>query len=334
MTRCKTVRGVEAILPRSMRGGMNKDPAEGPSHLSKEGLDEFLQKNLQCPTCHGGLTGSTHGYSCEGCAATYRQVGPYIDFLGSVNPLLAMAETKFADEYEIEVTPYWDALCEVTDGFSASLPHRFEKFLTQPARCLDVGLSILAGGRIRPHLLAYHQILSVYCGLEPDSEQLVCSDERLFVGRAIGELLPFRDEVFDLVLIHSVLDHCFDYGRALDEAVRVLATGGLVSVILNNDGSWAKIMFPWETQRRRMLAAGHHHAFFTPKKMEMEMRRRELELVKVDGLRYLILPTAALNGLTFVSGSSASRVIAMIDRLGNRLAPTLGGDFHMLFRKL
>jgi len=165
------------MLPQSMRRA-NTWAAEGPSYLSKEGLDGFLEKHLRCPVCQGRLTGSAHGYSCDACAATYSRVGSYVDFLGSDNPLLAKVETNFANEYEVEITPYWEALCEVTGG------------------------------------------------IEPDVDQLVCSDERLFVGRAVGEMLPFGDAVFDLVLIHSVLDHCFNYGRALDEAVRVLTRGG------------------------------------------------------------------------------------------------------------
>jgi len=57
------------------------------------------------------------------------------------------------------------------------------------------------------------------------------------------------------------------------------------------------------------------------------MQRRGLELVEVDGLRYLMLPTTALNGLAYVSGPRTPQVIAAIDRLGNTLAPKLGGIF-------
>lgn len=52
----------------------------------------------------------------------------------------------------------------------------------------------------------------------------------LFV-EGFGEHLPYRDGVYDIVLIKAALDHCADPAQVLAESLRVLRPGGLLLVI-------------------------------------------------------------------------------------------------------
>jgi ubiquinone/menaquinone biosynthesis C-methylase UbiE len=45
-----------------------------------------------------------------------------------------------------------------------------------------------------------------------------------------GESLPFGDASFDCVMFNTSLDHILDWRRAIDEARRVLVSGGLLYI--------------------------------------------------------------------------------------------------------
>ncbi len=313
---------------------MNSQASAGAdSQLCREALVGFLERSLACPKCRTGLMAGRDGYLCYPCGTNFPRLGSYVDFLGVNNCTLGTVQTDFSDHYVMPHTPYWGALRQVTEHYSASLPAVFSALLGRPARCLDVGLSLVAAGHIKPHLQGYTRSLCVYCCVDPDAKQLVCADDRLFMARAVGEFLPFLDEVFDVVLIHATLDHCFDYRKALDECARVLVPEGVVSIILNNDHSWAKRLLPWEARRRRRLATEHHNVFLGPGRLAKEMQWRGLKIERLLGMRYLLLPSSSLEALTQLCGSWTPRLLTLIDQAGNCLAPTLGGDFHLISRK-
>lgn len=245
------------------------------------------------------------------------------------------AETDFSDHYQTPQTAYWTALRQVAEPYSSSLPAVFFEYLRGPARCLDIGTSIVKQGRLKPHLREYERTLSVYCVLDPDASQLLADngDEPMFMARGIGERLPFADRAFDLVLVHATLDHCVDYQRTLDECRRVLAPGGLISVILNNDGSWAKRLLRGAARRRRAAAARHHRVFLTPVILSADLRHRGFEVLRLRGTRYLLLPVSVLEAVSRVMTARMPALLRACDAAGRRLAPSLGGDFHLIARK-
>jgi len=301
--------------------------------LSKEALARFLDQSLACPKCRGRLVNGPDGYLCQSCKSKFFRSASYVDFLDFSDPILARAQIDFTDHYVPLETPYWVALRMATEKYSSSLPAFFSGLFPRPVRCLDIGASHIAAGRIKPHLQAYERVLSVYCAIDPDPNQLARQDDRLFIGRAVGEFLPFGDEAFDLVLVHATLDHCFDYRKALDELTRVLTPGGVVSIYLNNDRSWAKRLLPREAARCRQLAAGHHHVFLGPDMLIEEMQKRSFEILRLQGMRYLLLPSSILEMFPRLFGSWTSRILELVDRAGTWIAPSLGGDFHLFARK-
>lgn len=103
-------------------------------------------------------------------------------------------------------------------------------------RILDLGCGVGAFvrrmGQFSPH---------VY-GVDVDAENVARGGEQVpNLALAVGERLPFRDGVFDLVLLHEVLEHVTDDRATLREARRVLAPGGTVVVFCPNR------LYPFET---------------------------------------------------------------------------------------
>jgi SAM-dependent methyltransferase len=74
-------------------------------------------------------------------------------------------------------------------------------------------------------------------GLEPSVAQLANAVEQaggpLYV-RGVGERLPFPDASFDGVVCCGVIEHCSDPDAVLAEAVRVLAPGGCLLLLINH----------------------------------------------------------------------------------------------------
>jgi len=58
------------------------------------------------------------------------------------------------------------------------------------------------------------------------------------IKNAVGELLPFPDNTFDIVYSTNVLEHVQDPQKVLSEAVRVCKPGGLIQIIAPNYGSF------------------------------------------------------------------------------------------------
>jgi hypothetical protein len=84
---------------------------------------------------------------------------------------------------------------------------------------LDVGCDdpILGAGLL--------PVSAKYVGLDP-----FCRRTTPFRVIGFGEQLPFRDGSIDGVVFNTSLDHILDWRRALDEAYRVLAPGGILYV--------------------------------------------------------------------------------------------------------
>lgn len=273
------------------------------------------------------------GRQCSSCGTLFSQKDSYVDFLHQSDPLSWQAETDFSDHYHAPQTAYWKAQRQVAEPYSSSLPAVFFQCLGGQARCLDIGRSLVEHGQIKPHLRGYEDILSVYCVLDPDEHQLESNDERMFMARGIGERLPFADGAFDLVLLHATLDHCVDYQRTLDECWRVMAPNGVISIVLNNDGSWAKRLFRSAAQRRRGAAAKHHNVFLTPEILIADLRRRGFEVLRLRGTRYLLIPQPIMEAASRILRSRMPSLLRFCDDVGRRLAPALGGDFHLIARR-
>jgi SAM-dependent methyltransferase len=132
----------------------------------------------------------------------------------------AHADRRFRSEYDYSLFEYYR---------SAKVIAFLERAGVSIAGCvLDAG----CGGGGMPVSLAEHA--STVVGIDPldrfGSAGVRLALERgitnLFFARADGMALPFKDESFDLVLSHAVIEHVSDAHRYLSECRRVLKPDG------------------------------------------------------------------------------------------------------------
>ncbi len=105
-----------------------------------------------------------------------------------------------------------------------SLPYRKHQYRLS-SFCKELKGLVLDVGSDRPsHSAPLFSTSCDYVGLDPYAQ----SEEFRAIG--LGEILPFREGVFDAVVFNTSLDHMLDYHTALDEAYRVLRPGGSVVI--------------------------------------------------------------------------------------------------------
>jgi SAM-dependent methyltransferase len=89
--------------------------------------------------------------------------------------------------------------------------------------------------RLQPHA-------GVVVGLEYDFERArEAHQHSVHILGAAGELLPFPEHTFDVILSHEVLEHVQDDRAAVEQMVRVLRPGGRLIIFVPNRG------YPFET---------------------------------------------------------------------------------------
>jgi len=111
------------------------------------------------------------------------------------------------------------------------------QYVPLDGRCiLDVGCG----------LGMYTEALSQYSGqvygVEVELERAMQARGRAAgIAQAVGEVLPFASDTFDLVFSHEVLEHVTDDRQVVSEMVRVARPGGYIVTFAPNR------LWPWET---------------------------------------------------------------------------------------
>jgi SAM-dependent methyltransferase len=163
-------------------------------------------------------------------------------------------------------------------GRRARLDRLLGDFLATPRTILDVGCGT---GSMLERLDGRHRLAGVDLRLDGLNRAAARTDGALLVHADAADL-PFRDGVFDLVLLLDVLEH-MDDRAALREARRVLRPGGLAAIIVP--------ALPWLWSGRDRVAV--HLRRYTRTSLATTVRDAGLDVASLGYFQFLLFPLFA-----------------------------------------
>jgi len=104
-----------------------------------------------------------------------------------------------------------------------------------PFDLLDVGCGTGHVADLLPENASYVGIDPLPGGRSPSGEmpaEIPRPQRRIDLVQGVGEVLPFADDSFDVVLTMGALDHARSTAEVLEEAARVLRPGGVFGVLV------------------------------------------------------------------------------------------------------
>lgn len=157
-------------------------------------------------------------YSQENC---YNRMVEAIGDIRDINKEWSSIQTRY-ERRTLEPKP------ESYTRFAKQIAGEFMNFVGTVGLVLDVGCGNgkYAGGTYESIGHVYLSDTNTIIGLDP----LKSSEDRFPVVNSFGENIPFQNNIFDGVVISSVLDHIVDPVVILKEAKRVLNDGGKVFI--------------------------------------------------------------------------------------------------------
>jgi len=190
---------------------------------------------------------------------------------------------KFPVEYVLFMKVYWATQKlrknRLFSNMKSKKLHRSNflfKYLSS-GLVLDVG-NLGDGGKI------HKKIVTNYPGVE--AHGLDIEDQKNknlnFTNQAIGsaELMPYSDNYFDLVYLGEVIEHTWTPMRMINEAKRVLKTGGLLILDTPNIYSLARIIRYCIKGKDVILGDPTHKIFFSRAMLENLVDKAGFELVE------------------------------------------------------
>ncbi|MDA1192084.1 MAG: class I SAM-dependent methyltransferase [Candidatus Poribacteria bacterium] len=168
---------------------------------------------------------------------------------------------------------------------------------------------------------------TLYIGIDPAIEMLRQATPSVGATHlcGIGETIPLKDASVDILILKSVLMHCYDPPEVLREARRVLRVGGRCIVSVSNGGAW----FGWMrslARRRRQGSDGHLHVF-DPESLRLLLETAAFHVESVKTLGFLIAP--GLLDRRFPR-SWVNAACGAADVIGGAICPSMGGTLMIV----
>ncbi len=193
---------------------------------------------------------------------------------------------------------------------------------------LDVGAG---DGSFYKHI---KNICKTYTAMDPFVEinGEIKKEKGVIVNRGFGECLPYKDNMFDVVVFNSSLDHCFDAQKALNEANRVLRDCGLAFFLLANENAWYKQLLRQFNEILKQRYKEHNY-FFTPDSLRDCLSISNFKYLEMESMHYLRLPCFMENLLVFFPQSLTRYLLYFSDRILGFLGKEKGGSFIAFAQK-
>jgi ubiquinone/menaquinone biosynthesis C-methylase UbiE/uncharacterized protein YbaR (Trm112 family) len=209
-----------------------------------------------CPRCKGTLTSATDTYTCTACKAHYQIILGIPDFRVFPDPYIDIVEDRRKAERIFERAATADFLTLVEYYWSITPdtpPEMARRFTAQAIAAVERGRHLLnahsavktklqepdalvldPGTRTGGLLMAAAEHGQKAIGIDIALRWLIIARKRLEeAGRpaqlvcCCAEFLPFRDETFNLVVAENLLEHAAQQRQCIEEAYRVLKSGGV-----------------------------------------------------------------------------------------------------------
>jgi len=207
---------------------------------------------LRCPYCHGeNISEAPEGMCCDGCSSTFpvrfdivntliRPTGGVLDELRASMREAEMPPGAPFDQYIFRYTPHIELFeerkkrSEEPTGYyrmtEENFLYAFRRLkLTGTEKVLEVGANFDL-----PFLAAFAER---GCRCFATNIFFYANDHEDIIPRAIARVagdmnaLPYRDDLFDIVLFSATLHHAPDLKKAVAEVARVLKPGGVVLIL-------------------------------------------------------------------------------------------------------
>lgn len=107
---------------------------------------------------------------------------------------------------------------------------KYKSFCNFKGNVLDIG-----SGLIMPSYLTDNDDIILGVGIDPLVKTAYKPDTNLYLTKAIGEYLPFKNEYFDHISFATSFDHVINHQQTLNECLRVLKQDGKIIFWVNSD---------------------------------------------------------------------------------------------------
>lgn len=142
-------------------------------------------------------------------------------------------------------------------------------------------------------------------------------DERVQYVQGMAEELPWQNNMFDLIIIDNVLDHCQNVDAVFAEMQRVLRSGGIVYLRLNLYNIWGLIVryfaeifqidegHPYSFTPARLERYYHKHGFVIKQKVSRGIMKTWLKQISSFKVKELA------KALSFATPDTVTYILAL-----------------------
>ena len=173
-------------------------------------------------------------------------------------------------------------------------------------------------------------VVDRYIGIDPSDKMLLYSagNRDQFFIRGVGEQLPLRSNIADVVLLKSVLDQCYIPDRVISESYRVLKHSGWLLISLSNRNSYyaflRNLYSSFLRRKTKHFFPDSHQFYFDMMDVAVMLNKEKSEVIHQIPIGYFVFPRCLEwlipDGLLF-------RYIDLADRIGSAIMPRRGGGF-------
>lgn len=178
--------------------------------------------------------------------------------------------------------------------------------------------------------------INLYIGVDPSDKMLsyIQKEPNQQFVRGVGEQLPLKDNIADVVLLKSVLDQCYSPIKVVSESKRVLKNGGWLIVSLSNKNSYYASIRKLYNYLRRHTS---QHIFekgdlfyFDIDEVESMLKNEGFQTKKIISAGYFVFPKVFDR---LIPERIFIKIIDMADMIGSVILPKKSGGFVFIGEK-